>query len=248
MTTAIIADDEVNLRDYLGKRLAAVWPELEVVAVAANGREALDQIERFKPDVAFLDIKMPGMSGLDVASRIEDGTRVVFVTAYDEFAIDAFDNAAVDYLLKPVEDERLARTVSRLKAGKETPLDMDALRALLARAEHSTAESHLHWIRVGQQGETRIIPVDEVVYFKADQKYTSVRTIEAEHLIRKSIKELEGKLDPERFWRVHRSTIVNLAFVDVAKRDFRGRFTLSLRGVRESLKVSDTYAHRFRQM
>lgn len=245
--TAIIADDEANLRDYLARRLAVVWPELQIVGSAASGREALACIEDHAPDIAFLDIKMPGMTGIDVASRIDPSTRVVFVTAYDEYALAAFDNAAVDYLLKPVDDDRLKRTVARLKAQGDDRVDMQALSRMLARLKPGKDE-HLNWIRVGQQGETRIIPVSDVAFFKADHKYTSVQTLDAEHLIRKSIKDLAAELDPDRFWRVHRSTLVNLKFIDVARRDFRGRFTLSLKGLRTTLKVSDTYAHLFRQM
>ncbi|MEX0942700.1 MAG: LytTR family DNA-binding domain-containing protein [Pseudomonadales bacterium] len=245
--TAVVADDENHLRDYLCKQLGVVWPELEVVGLASNGREALSQIETLAPDVAFLDIKMPVMTGLEVAAAMTASTRVVFVTAFDEFAVAAFERAAVDYLLKPVDEVRLKRTVDRLTAQPAVAGDLDALLASL-QGIRGVEIAYLGWVRVGNQGETRIIPVDEVVYFKADQKYTSVRTHEAEYLIRKSIKELEGRLDPDKFWRVHRSTLVNVRFIDVAKRDFRGRFTLQLKGLDQRLKVSDTYSHRFRQM
>lgn len=244
--TAVVADDEANLRDYLCRQLDKVWPSLSVVGRASNGREALELIEMLRPDVAFLDIKMPGLSGIDVASKIPKETRVVFVTAFDEFAIQAFEAAAVDYLLKPVDDDRLRTTIERLKSAT-LPADGIDLSGLLARitGEH---KEYLSWLRVGSQGETRIIPVDQVAFFRAEHKYTSVQTIDGEHLIRKSIKELETELDPGRFWRVHRSTLVNLAFIDVARRDFRGRFTLHIKGLRQTLKVSDSYAHLFRQM
>lgn len=245
--TAVVADDETNLREYLCTQLRAVWPQLEIVGRAGNGREALAQIESLAPDVAFLDIKMPGMSGLEVAGAITGATRIVFVTAFDEFAVEAFENAAVDYLLKPVDETRLRQTVERLQAAPRVTGDLAALLASLQGIKAGDT-GFLGWIRVGQRGETRIIPVDEVVYFKADQKYTSVRTLTGEHLIRKSIKDLESCLDPEKFWRVHRSTLVNLRFVDVAKRDFRGRFTLHLKGLAQTLKVSDSYSRLFRQM
>lgn len=243
--TAIIVDDEANLRTYLARQLARVWPELQIVAEAGNGREALACIHEKAPDIAFLDIRMPGLSGIDVASQIATDTRVVFVTAYDDYAVDAFEQAAVDYLLKPVDESRLAETARRLAVSRSPGVDMAALTRLL---EGAPKPDWLNWVRVGAQGETRILPVSEVVYFQADQKYTSVRTLEAEYLIRKSIKELEATLDPAVFWRVHRSTLVNLAFIDAARRDFRGRYTLRLKGLDETLRVSDSYSHLFRQM
>ncbi|XOV87931.1 MAG: LytR/AlgR family response regulator transcription factor [Pseudomonadota bacterium] len=243
---AVVADDEPTLLAYLSTRLASLWPELDIVARAANGREALAAIDEHQPDVAFLDIRMPGLSGMEVAARITGNTRVVFVTAFDQYAVDAFEHAAVDYLLKPVDDERLQRTIDRLQTDHEVP-DVSKLETLLARLA-TPKPTWLNWIRVGHLGETRIISVDDVLYFRADHKYTSVRTSDAEHLVRKSIKELEAELDPERFWRVHRSTLVNLAHIEVARRDFRGRFTLTLKGCTDTLRVSDTYAHLFRQM
>lgn len=245
--TAIVADDEANLRAYLEQQLGAVWPELSIVASVGNGRAALEAIDEYSPDVAFLDIKMPGVTGLDVAARLEGDTRVVFVTAYDEFAVAAFENAAVDYLLKPIEADRLALTVSRLRGslGRDTGLDriQEAISQLVG-----ARRKYLNWVKVGQAGETRVVPTDEIIFFKAEHKYTTVRTVDGELLIRRSIKELEAELDPEVFWRVHRSTLVNARFIEVAKRDFRGRFSLTLRGASDVLKVSDTYAHLFRQM
>ncbi len=243
---AIVADDEQTLLEYLCTRLNKLWPSLEIVARAGNGREALAAIDELEPDVAFLDIRMPGMSGMEVAARIKGKTRVVFVTAFDQYAVDAFEHEAVDYLLKPVDDQRLQRTIDRLQSEYRAP-DASKLEALLARLA-APKPTWLNWIRVGQLGETRIISIDDVLYFRAEHKYTSVRTLDAEHLVRKSIKELESELNPERFWRVHRSTLVNLAYIDVARRDFRGRFTLTLKGCADTLRVSDTYAHLFRQM
>ena len=245
--TAVIADDEEHLRDYLCRRLAAVWPDLEIVAQAANGREALAAINEFDPDIAFLDIRMPGLSGLDVAAQLETDTRVVFITAYDQYAIEAFDRAAVDYLLKPVDDERLSRTVMRLKDSLAGDPGAAAVREAIAHLTGSEPR-YLNWIKVGQSGETRIVPVDEIAFFKAEHKYTTVATAGGSMLIRRSIRELEDELDPAVFWRVHRSTLVNVRFVEVARRDLRGRFTLTLRGIPETLRVSDTYAHLFRQM
>lgn len=243
----LIADDEPALRAFLEDRLAEVWPEATVVASVGSGTETLAGLRELEPDIAFLDIRMPGCSGLDVAGATEGTTRIVFVTAFDEYAIDAFDNAAVDYLLKPVDAPRLAKTVDRLKASLSAAPDAAAIRHVLARLGEEKP-AFLKWVKVGQSGETRIVPVDEIAYFKAEHKYTTVRTPQAELLIRRSIKELETELDPERFWRVHRSTLVNVRYVDVARRDFRGRFMLNLKGIDDVLRVSDSYAWRFRQM
>lgn len=242
-TTALIADDEQNLTDYLKTRLAVLWPELEIVAEARNGKEALEMARRLKPDVLFLDIKMPVMSGIEVASVLGNEFRVVFVTAYDEYAVKAFEEQAVDYLLKPVDDDRLTKTIERIKKAGPEQIDIEKLTSLL-----KPAQEYLSWVRVGLRDETKIIPVTDVAYFKADQKYVSVRTTEGEFLIRKSIKELEVELDPNVFWRIHRSTLVNAHFVESAKKDFRGRFTIHLKGLRQTLKVSDSYGYRFRQM
>ena len=254
--TAIVADDEVNLAAYLRQLLQNLWPELDVVATAVNGKEAAELIEDVEPDFAFLDIKMPVASGLEVAAGISGKTKVVFVTAYDEFAIEAFESAAIDYLLKPINSSRLAKTIERLKAAKSIVMDrgklldlaeqVNASAAVFASADKNTA--YLSWIRAGLQGETRIIAVGDVLYFKADHKYTSIFTDSGEYLIRKSIKDLAKELDPQAFWQIHRSTIVNIHNIDVARKDFRGRYTVFLKGVKTGLKVSDPYSHLFRQM
>lgn len=248
MTTALLVDDEPNLTRHLARKLAWAWPELEVLGTARSGTEALDSIRRQAPDVVFLDIRMPGLDGLQVAQRLPSGVRVVFVTAYDDYAVQAFDTAAVDYLLKPVSDERLARTVERLRAA---PPDVDALARLLGGIRPPTQapdQQYLHWIRAGQGDTVTLVPVSTVAYFQADRKYTSVRTAAAEHLIRTSIGELASRLDPQRFWRIHRGVIVAADEIAEARRDLGGRYHLTLRSRPETLRVSRSYAHQFKQM
>jgi DNA-binding LytR/AlgR family response regulator len=251
---ALIADDEPRLAQYLRDRLAAVWPELEIVGVAADGPEALRLIEEHDPDVLFLDIRMPGLTGLDVARRAAAGVQVVFVTAYDQYAVDAFERAAIDYLLKPVTDERLRETARRLRerADRPAPEGMVAALEALGRAIPSLGVSgageRLAWIRAAVGNQVRLIAVEDVCYFQANDKYTSVFTAECEMLIRSSLKELSEQLDPARFWQIHRSTIVNLSHVASTMRDLTGRTSLRLKSRPEALAVSRAFAHRFRQM
>jgi len=251
MTTALIADDEPHLAAYLQGLLAKAWPELQVVAVAKNGVEAAERIAALQPDVAFLDIKMPGLTGLDVAQGIEGATRVVFVTAFDEFAVAAFEQQALDYVLKPVKAERLARTVERLKAAAGTP-DEDArlataLQRLLAAPQAPTATPLRH-VRASQGDLVHQIDVAEVLYFHADDKYTCVRTAAGEHLIRTTITELAALLDPARFQQIHRSTIVNLDHLAGTRRDELSRLFVRVRGRGEELPVSRAYVHLFKAM
>lgn len=247
---AVIADDEPHLARHLAQRLAALWPELTVVAVAANGIEAKAAIEEHAPQLAFLDIRMPGLSGLDVvaalAPAVRSGCRFVFVTAYDEFAVQAFEREAVDYLLKPVSDERLAQTVDRLRregAAPRTDELLARLQALLA-----PASSRLSWVRAAVGSEVRLVAVAEVCYFQAADKYTAVFTREAELLIRTPIKDLIQQLDPEQFWQVHRGTVINLRQIVSARHDDQGRVSLKLRDRPETVQVSRAYAHLFKQM
>jgi len=246
MPTALLVDDEPNLLRHLTHKLARAWPELEVVGQAQSGREALELAAVHHPDVVFLDIRMPGLSGLQVAERLPSETRVVFVTAYEDHAVQAFETAAVDYLLKPVLDERLEITVRRLR--RTAPPPTDRVARLLEDVLEVSPRRYLSWIRAGRGDKVSLVPVNAVVYFRADHKYTMVRTADDEHLIRTSITDLERQLDPERFWRVHRGVIVSTDEVLEARRDFRGRYTLRLRSRAETLPVSQTYAHRFKQM
>ncbi|MDR7267518.1 DNA-binding LytR/AlgR family response regulator [Pelomonas saccharophila] len=247
MTTALIADDEPHLVQYLKAQLAQAWPELDVIKTAANGVEAAEAIAELEPDLAFLDIQMPGLTGLEVAQGIEGSTRVVFVTAYDQYAIEAFEARAVDYLLKPLKAERLAACVARLReapAADEGRL-AETLKRLLPAA---AAPARLRYIRAAQGELMHQIPVDDVLYFHADDKYTVVRTATAEHLIRTPIFELSGQLDPDRFWQVHRSTIINLDHLAGTRRDEQSRLFVRIRGQARELPVSRAYVHLFKAM
>lgn len=253
---AIVADDEPRLAQYLCTQLAAAWPELAIVGVAANGPEALRLIEENDPDVIFLDIRMPGLTGLEVASRIAKGAHVVFVTAHDEYAVKAFEQEAVDYILKPVTDERLRDTVRRLSGrlrSASRPEGLAAALETLGRILPSLSDAvpgaaRLAWIRAAVGNQVRMIAIEEVCYFQANDKYTSVFTRDGEALIRTSLKELSDQLDPARFWQIHRSTIVNMEHVAATSRDLSGRTTLRLKSRAETLPVSRAFVHRFRQM
>ena len=261
MTIAIIADDERNLAEHLQRQLGTVWPSLTIQGIANNGPEALSLIQQHQPDIAFLDIRMPGMSGLDIARQLPIRTRVVFVTAFDQYAIDAFETAAADYLLKPVSEERLRTCVNRLvDAPKSQSADLAALSAIsalsalsarldqLAGRQNVLVPQRLRWLRVGHADTTRLIDVDDVLYFQSDSKYTTVVTEQREDVVRMSMKELEDGLDSEQFWRVHRGVIVNARAVVEARKDLRGRFVLKIRGRSEPLRTSEAYAHLFRHM
>ncbi|MCX7173222.1 MAG: LytTR family DNA-binding domain-containing protein [Proteobacteria bacterium] len=246
--TAVIADDEAPLRTFLRRRLAECWPELKIVGEAENGQEALEMITALQPDVAFLDIRMPLLSGLEVAGRLDPGLHLnlVFVTAYDEHAIQAFDNAAVDYLLKPVSLQRLAKTAERLKSMLVAePVDLSQLLARLP-AELSGKPNYLQRVQASTTDGIVMVPVDSVDYFQAADKYTLVVTGDKQWIIRKSLKELEAALDPERFWRVHRNAIVRLDAIERAVHDERGSLTLHLLGQKQPLSVGRNYLHRFK--
>lgn len=249
---AIIADDEPHLASHLQDRLHVLWPDLEIVGVAANGIEAKEMIERYQPDMAFLDIRMPGMSGLDVVAALPAAVtarcRFVFVTAYDEFAVQAFEREATDYLLKPITDERLGATVERLLRTPVPAADelLARLASLLPKAAQKTES--LRWLRASVGNEVRWIAVEDVCYIQATDKYTSILTRDSDLLIRTPLKDLLAQLDPELFWQVHRSTVVNVRQIVSAKHDALGRVSLTLRDRSESVAVSRSYAHLFRQM
>jgi len=255
---AIIADDERLMRDQIRGCLAQAWPELQIVAEAANGIDAVAAIEAHRPDFVFLDIRMPGMTGLEVAALVADRVHVVFVTAYDQHAVEAFERGAVDYLLKPVEDERLALTVTRLKqrlgaAGRSDGAHPAAglselIGALAQQLQLPAATPRLRWIKAAIGSNLRLIPVEEVVYFQADDKYTQVFTAQSEALIRRPIKDLVAELDPDKFWQIHRSTIVNVTEIAGVARDVRDRLMVALKNRSEKLEVSRSFAQRFKQM
>ena len=263
--TALIADDEPHLAAYLHELLKKVWPALTVVAVARNGVEAAERIAALEPDLAFLDIKMPGLTGLEVAQGIEGRTRVVFVTAYDEFAVAAFEQQAVDYVLKPVTAERLARTVERLQRELAAAHPVAANGAAGAAADDELADPRLaavlrqllasprgapalRYVRASQGEITHQVDVADVLFFHADDKYTCVRTASGEYLIRTTITELAAQLDPDRFVQVHRSTIVNLDHLAGTRRDEMSRLYVRMRGHAGELPVSRAYVHLFKPM
>jgi DNA-binding LytR/AlgR family response regulator len=257
MPRAIIADDERLMREQLRARLAEVWPELEVVAEAKNGEEAVAAVRDHAPDLAFLDIRMPGMTGIEAARAIGDSCHVVFITAYNEYAVEAFEQGAVDYVLKPAERERLQLTVARLKKRLgQPPSDLrDLLTRLADRldggakpASLQAGPERLQWIQASVGQQLKLIPVADVLFFTSDEKYTRVQTETVEALIRKPIKELVEELDPVKFWQIHRSTIVNVDAISGVTRDFRGRQLVQVKGRPDKLEVSRNYTHLFKQM
>ena len=245
---AVIAEDEPVLRGELKEMLAKLWPELSICAEAEDGIEALHALESYTPEILFLDIQMPGMSGLEVARKASGKCHVAFVTAYDKYAVAAFEEGAVDYVMKPFSPARLATTVSRLKAKIESaPANLDnILQALAAQADAN--KEYIRWITASQGDDLRLITVEEICYFRADNKYTLVVTAEQESLIRRPIKELIDELDPNVFWQIHRGTLVNANAIAGVTRDIGGNLRVKLKQRKETLPVSDPYVHKFRQM
>lgn len=254
---ALIAEDEPILAATLARSLQRLWPDLEIAAMCPNGLDAVEQALALQPDVLFFDIKMPGQTGLEaaeeLAERWEGGKpfpQVVFVTAYDDYAVDAFEHAAADYVLKPVDDARLAKTVDRLRQRLQAP--GDGLARLVEQLRHALPvappQERLTTIRAAVGSQVRMIPVADVAYFQAVDKYVNVVTADGEALIRVALKDLMPQLDPERFCQIHRSTIVNMACVASATRDELGKMTLTLRNRADKLKVSLLYAHLFKPM
>ncbi len=260
--TAIVADDEPLLREQLKLRLGKLWPELTLVAEAVNGAEALAQYEEHEPDIVFLDIHMPVMTGLEAARLIGRGrdkrAHIVFVTAYDEHAVEAFERGAIDYVLKPFNEARLAETVLRLKerveqsddAAKQADADTDVATVLRQLTAHMGLPSgeYLRWIKASVGQTVRLIPVDEVIYFQSDEKYTRVVLEDAEVLIRKPIKELLAELDPKQFWQIHRATLVNTNAIAGVVRGLRDQADMKLKNRTETLTVSRNFTHLFKQM
>ena len=248
MPTALIADDERLMRDQLILRLQQVWPELDIVAQAKNGEEAIELVKLHKPDFVFLDIRMPGKTGLEAAEAIAGLAHIVFITAYDQYAVEAFEHGAIDYVLKPADVDRLSVTVERLKKRlTQTPNDMSSLIAQLSK-QIISKPSYLQWIQASIGSELRLFPVEEILFFQSDEKYTRVQTKAVEALIRKPVRELVEELDPSLFWQIHRSTLVNAKAIDGIIRDMRGRHLVQIKGLTEKLEVSRSYVHLFKQM
>ena len=276
MTTAVIADDERLLREQLRARLTEVWPALAIVAEAKNGAEAVALTEQHRPDIVFLDIRMPGMTGVEAARAIAQlpvddddaemsasgdgppwhGPEIVFITAYDQYAIEAFEQGVVDYVLKPAERERLQVTVDRVRKrlanqGSDGAPDASGMQSLLQKLAEKMdpgAVPRLKWIQATVGTSIQMIPVDDVLFFISDEKYTRVQTASLEALIRKPIKELVAELDAEQFWQIHRSTLVNARAIAGVSRDLRGRQLVAVRGHSEKLEVSRSYAGLFKGM
>jgi DNA-binding LytR/AlgR family response regulator len=263
-TRAVLADDERLMREQLRARLAEVWPQLQVVAEARNGLEAVELVEQYRPEVVFLDIRMPGLTGVEAARRIaqmEIGDdewlpEVVFVTAYDQYAVEAFEQGAADYVLKPADARRLATTAERIRrrlASRGTPDEavappLQLLLDRLAQLNPQSAPRRLAWIQASVGQTIQMIPVDDVLFFVSDEKYTRVQTAQVEALIRKPIKELVEELDPQQFWQIHRSTLVNVKAIAAVSRDLRGRQVVSVRGHPQKLEVSRSYSGLFKGM
>ncbi len=257
MPTAIIADDERLMRDQLRLRLEQIWPELDIVGEAKNGDEAIELVQQHAPDFTFLDIRMPGKNGIEAAQVIGTQSHIVFITAYDQYAVEAFEQGAVDYVLKPAEPARLSLTVERLKKrlnasqnANNAPNDMSAMLSQIAQKMGiaGPATQYLKWIQASVGQQIRLIPVEEILFFKSDEKYTSVQTVQYEALIRKPVRDLAEELNPELFWQIHRSTLVNVNAIDGVTRDIRGRHLVLIKNNSTKLEVSRSFIHLFKQM
>jgi DNA-binding LytR/AlgR family response regulator len=250
--TAVIVDDERLMREQIGGRLKEAWPELVIVGEAANGHEAVAMVESLEPDIVFLDINMPEMDGIKAAQALAGKAHLVFVTAYDQYAISAFDHGAIDYLLKPVEPERVALTCRRLRERlqqKPDPMN-DLLDELSQRFGSGSvkAREYMRWVQASVGANIRMIPTSEILFFRAEDKYTRVQTEGFEALIRKPIKELIDELDPKEFWQIHRSTVVRVDAIAQVSRNFSGKQIVHLKGSDEKLEVSRSFNHLFKQM
>ncbi|MFC0251166.1 LytR/AlgR family response regulator transcription factor [Massilia consociata] len=250
--TALIADDEAPLREQLRMRLREAWPELRIVAEAANGADALALAQQHQPDIAFLDIRMPGMGGIEAARQLNGRCHIVFATAYDQYALDAFEQGAIDYLLKPVTPARLQTTCERLRTRlTRAPQDISAQLAelgTLLKQGGPAKPNYLRWIQAQVGGSLRMVSTREILFFQAEDKYTCVQTATAQLLIRKTLKELADELDPDEFWRIHRSTLVRVDAIAEVFRDLRGRQMVRLRNFPGELEVSRNHGHLFQQM
>jgi DNA-binding LytR/AlgR family response regulator len=246
--TAVIAEDEPLLRGELKDALAELWPEVDIKAEAENGIQAIRALETHEPDVLFLDIQMPGLTGLDVARVASGRCHVVFVTAYDQYAVAAFEQGAVDYVMKPFAPARLAAAIARVRVRmKSTPANLEGLLKSLTE-QSRRAGQFLRWISVGEGRTVRLITIDEICYFQADNKYTLVVTASTQSLINKTIRELVDELDPDVFLQIHRGTLVNVNAIASVRRDLRGRLEVQLKYRKEILQVSASFAHLFVKM
>jgi DNA-binding LytR/AlgR family response regulator len=251
MTTAIIADDEDLPRKDLRRMLNELWPELQIIAECEHGADALEAIHQHNPDIAFLDIRMPGMTGLDVANATKGRCHAVFTTAYDNHALDAFSAGAIDYLLKPISRERLVDAIARLKARlevKAAPSDLSSLMQELDKRLRPQNVERIRWISASVGDTIKMFPIDKILFFTSDEKYTRVVCTDDEAHVRKPLKEIIDGLDPEVFWQIHRSVVVRADAIAKAHRDELGKVTVELRGSKEVLKVSQAYAWRFKPM
>jgi DNA-binding LytR/AlgR family response regulator len=245
--TAVIAEDEPVLRAQLKALLHEVWPECAIAAEAEDGFQAMNALKKQRPDVLFLDIQMPGPTGLELAQHASGRCHVVFVTAYDQYAVAAFEQGALDYVMKPLSPARLASACERVRQRlSSAPADLRSLLDALARRSHT--QPHLRWVNASMGADVTLITVDEILYFQSDTKYTRVVTANEESLIRKPLKELLDELDPMLFWQIHRSTIVNVSAITAVSRDLAGRLIVKLKNRRETLTVSQPFAHLFHQM
>ena len=251
MPTAIIAEDEDLPRAELRRMLTELWPELTIIAECEHGVDALEAIHQHNPSIAFLDIRMPGMTGLDVAHAIKGQCHVVFTTAYDNYALEAFSTGAIDYLLKPIVRERLVEAIERLKnnlINHAAPKDLSNFIAELDKRLRPQEVERIRWISASVGDTIKIFPIDKILFFTSDEKYTRVVCTDDEAHIRKPLKEMMEGLDPEVFWQVHRGSVVRADAITRAHRDELGKITIELRGGKETLKVSQAYAWRFKPM
>jgi len=252
--TAVVADDERLMREQIITSLKAAWPELVIVGEASNGREAVAMVQSLEPDIVFLDISMPEMDGIQAAQALAGRAHVVFVTAHDQYAISAFQHGAVDYLLKPAsaDPERVALTCERLRARlKQAPDPMNDLLAQLSQRLGTSGlkpREYMRWVQASVGANIRMIPTSDILFFRAEDKYTRVQTRGFEALIRKPIKELIDELDPDEFWQIHRATVVRVEAVEQVSRNLRGNQIVKVKGSEEKLEVSRTFNHRFKQM
>lgn len=249
-TRIMVAEDEPLMRERLIEQLSKLWPQAEIVKVAENGNDAWDGFLEFEPEVVFLDIRMPGLSGLEVARKIGRQAHVVFITAYDQYAVDAFQSGAVDYLLKPVEEERLQLAIERLQEKlQKPPTDISSLLKQLGLAAIETPKKaeKLKWIKASVGKQIRLINVDDIVFLQSDTKYTRIVLADSEALLRTALKDLLESLDEQKFWQIHRSSVVNVEYIAAAERVDAERMQVLLKGRPEKLMVSRNFTHLFRE-